>query len=167
MGREVKVVAYDPVWVTRFASIKETAVSALGPLAQRVEHVGSTSVPGLWAKPIVDIDVVIQDWSSLPDAIAMLGSIGYVHEGDRGIKEREAFKSPAGMPSHNLYVCSTDSSELKRHVAFRDYLRNHEDAVRQYGELKKKLAEEFRYDIDGYCEAKTDFIEQILVKAGV
>ena len=166
MGREVRVVAYDPAWATTFASIKETVTSALGPLAQRVEHVGSTSVPGLWAKPIVDIDVVIQSWASLPDTITALGSLGYVHQGDQGIKEREAFKSPAGAPSHNLYVCSADSRELKRHVTFRDYLRIHADAVSEYAELKKKLAEEFRHDIDGYCEAKTHFIEGILTKAG-
>ena len=166
MGGEVRVVAYDPAWVTTFASIHKVVTSALGPLAQRVEHVGSTSVPGLWAKPIVDIDVVIQSWASLPDTVTALGSLGYVHQGDQGIKEREAFKSPAGTPSHNLYVCSADSRELKRHVAFRDYLRSHSDAVSEYAELKKKLAVEFRNDIDGYCEAKTDFIESILAKAG-
>ena len=134
-----------------------------------IEHVGSTSVRGLAAKPIIDIDVVIGDASCLDAAIAALARIGYRHEGDLGIPGREAFKYAGKdhLQRHHLYVCPQDSAELKRHLAFRDYLRAHPEAVEAYGRIKEAGAALYPEDIDGYIAHKAPFIEGIYDEIGL
>ena len=167
-SKPIEVADYDPKWPVLFAEIaaRVRAVFTDGSLAC-VEHVGSTSVAGLPAKPIVDIDVVIPTRANLPDAITRLAALGYEHQGDMGIPSREAFRRPPESPRHNLYVCAQDSPELQRHLAFRDYLRAHPDAARQYGELKRELAARHVSDRDAYVDGKAEFIRDILQKAGV
>ncbi|KAK3190950.1 hypothetical protein K4F52_002898 [Lecanicillium sp. MT-2017a] len=138
---------YNKNWPETFRNIRDTVSEVLGNLAERVEHVGSTSVPGLAAKPIIDIDVVISSRQKLSEVIPALATLGYHHQGDLGISGREAFTTPKNVPRHNLYVCDRNSRELRRHVAFRDYLRQNEETVRKYGELKKTLAVQFSNDI--------------------
>ena len=101
----------------------------------------------------------------LPEVITRLGTLGYQHEGDLGIPGREAFTTPAATPNHHLYVCTADSRELARHLAFRDYLRTHPDEVRAYADLKWSLVAQFRLDRDAYTRGKTAFIEQALAAA--
>lgn len=167
MGEPVIVVEYDPHWPELFAELRDRLTAVLGDLALSVEHVGSTSVPGLSAKPTIDIDVVVADRSVVPDAIAALARLGYVHEGDLGVAGREAFRNPPGVPKHHhhLYVCPADSPQLKAHLVFRDHLRTHPDAMRQYGELKRALAERFGEDRAGYTEAKSEFIARVMTEA--
>ena len=143
--------------------IRDELASALGQLAMRIEHVGSTSVEGCSAKPIIDIDVVIKDHTVLGEVVSALGTIGYRHEGDLGIAGREAFKydGKEHLRKHHLYVCPEDSPELKRHIAFRDHLRTHPDAVREYSRIKEEGAKRYPYDIEGYIEYKSPFIERI------
>jgi len=162
---EVRVVEHDPDWDRLFRELSDRATAALGELALRVEHVGSTSVPGLAAKPVVDLDVVIPSQADLPEAIRRLRTLGYEHLGDLGIVSREAFRRSPGTPPHNLYVCAQDSEELARHVRFRDYLRANPAEAEHYAALKRKLAEQHRFDIDAYCDAKTGFIEAALLAA--
>lgn len=159
----VVVVNYEERWITDFLELKERICQSLGDLALKIEHVGSTSVPGLAAKPIIDIDVMISDTSLLPLVIEKLESIGYAYRGDLGIPDREAFsyEGEQKLPTHHLYVCSAASEELKRHIRFRDYLRTHEDAVLQYSRIKLDGAKLFPTDIDGYMEYKSEFIERI------
>ncbi len=166
-SKPIEVADYDPAWPLLFAGIAERVQFAFanGPLT-RIEHVGSTSVPGLPAKPIIDIDVVIPSRADLPDAIRRLATLGYEHQGNGGIPSREAFQPPAGTVYHHLYVCAEDSPELRRQLAFRDYLRAHPEAARQYGELKRVLAARHVTDIDGYVNGKTEFVQSILRKAG-
>ena len=150
-------------------SIKEEIQNALGKSALRIEHVGSTSVRGLSAKPVIDIDVVISNYSVFNDVVLKLHEIGYRHVGDLGVTGREAFKydGKEHLQKHHLYVCTEDSDELKRHIAFRDYLRSHPDAAREYGCIKKEGAKLYPYDIDGYIEYKSSFIERIYKKIGM
>ncbi|MBQ5342769.1 MAG: GrpB family protein, partial [Oscillospiraceae bacterium] len=113
--RNIKVVPYDSGWKKDFEDIRIELQNALGDLPLSIEHVGSTSVPGLSAKPIIDIDVVIENNDLLGDVIEALGKNGYIHEGDLGIEGREAFRCE-GKPhlrEHPLYVCPQDSPELK------------------------------------------------------
>ncbi len=131
-----------------------------------VEHVGSTAVPGLAAKPIIDMDVVVASSDKLPEAIERLASLGYVHRGNLGIDGREAFDSPRGLPAHHLYVCLRESAALANHLALRDFLRHDSVAVAEYGRIKRQLAERFPNDIDGYVAGKTDFILTVLRGAG-
>jgi GrpB-like predicted nucleotidyltransferase (UPF0157 family) len=157
---------YDPSWPTTFQTLRVSLESILGGLALGIEHVGSTSVPGLPAKPIIDLDVVVRGRSEAASAIERLTSAGYTHLGDLGVSGREAFESPEGSPEHHLYVCQMDSRELRRHIAFRDYLRLHPDVAEEYGKLKQSLARKFREDREAYTEAKTAFVEQTLKDAG-
>jgi GrpB-like predicted nucleotidyltransferase (UPF0157 family) len=119
-------------------------------------------VPGLAAKPIIDLDVVIGSPDDLPAVIAELRPLGYRPQGDLGVPGREAFNYPPGRPPHHLYVCALGHRELARHLAFRDFLRAHPDTARTYATLKRSLASRFRNDRDAYTEAKTTFIEQVL-----
>ena len=159
MAKRVVVVPYDEAWKQNFKEIESELAAALGPLAMRIEHVGSTSVPGLSAKPIIDIDVVIEDETVLPDVVEAMAKIGYRHEGNLGIPGREAFKYDAQEKSHllahHLYVCTKDASELKRHLSFRDYLLTHPEAVAEYSRTKEQGAALFPDDIDKYIEYKT------------
>lgn len=167
--KHVVVLPYDEQWKQDFLVIKNELTSALGELALRIEHVGSTSVEGLSAKPIIDIDVVIKDHSVFKEVVSALGAIGYRHEGDLGIAGREAFKydGKEHLRKHHLYVCPEDSAELKRHTAFRDHLRTHPDAVREYSRIKEEGAKLYPYDIDRYIEHKSPFIEKIYAELGV
>ena len=167
--KHVVVLPYDEQWKQDFLMIKKELASVLGQLAMRIEHVGSTSVEGLSAKPILDIDVVIKDYTVLEEVITALGAIGYRHEGDLGIAGREAFKYDGKdhLRKHHLYVCSEDSPELKRHIAFRDYLRTHPAAVREYSKIKVEGARKYPYDIDKYIEHKSPFIERIYKEIGI
>ncbi|MDP9868784.1 MULTISPECIES: GrpB family protein [Streptosporangium] len=106
MSTPIKIVPYDPCWLEMFAAIRDPIAHRLGSLAQRIEHVGSTAVPGLPAKPIIDIDVVINTRDDLPAVIKNLRLLGYHHEGNGNIPGREAFTSPADTPSHHLYAGS-------------------------------------------------------------
>ena len=167
--KHVVVLPYDEQWTQDFLMIREELASALGQLALRIEHVGSTSVEGLSAKPIIDIDVVIKDYSVFEEVVSALGTIGYRHEGDLGIAGREAFKYDGKdhLKKHHLYVCTEDSPELKRHISFRDYLRTHPDAVLEYSRIKEEGARLYPSDIDKYIEHKAPLIEKIYKEMGI
>lgn len=100
----VVIVDYDPLWPKQFETLRYRLANVLGGLALTIEHVGSTAVPGLAAKPILDIDVLLRSPDDLPSAIAALASIGYLHRGDLGIPGREAFRAPSNYLRHHLYV---------------------------------------------------------------
>jgi len=161
--KHVVVLPYDEAWKKDFEEIKAELMAVLDGLVLSVEHVGSTSVPGLAAKPIIDIDVVIEDTDCFEKVKTALETIGYQHEGDMGIPGREAFKydGKEHLRKHHLYVCAKDSDELKRHLSFRDYLRTHPDAVKEYGRIKEEGARLYPNDIDSYIEYKAPFIENI------
>ncbi len=162
----IEIVAYDPAWPDRFERLRSHVWPVLRECALSIEHVGSTAVPGLAAKPIIDMTVVVASRDDVPRAIAGLETLGYVHRGNLGIKGREAFEAPADLPAHHLYVCHADSLALRNHLAVRDYLRSHPDTARRYGTLKRELAETFHDDVDRYVAGKTEFIMGILREAG-
>ena len=173
--RQVEIVAYNPEWPRAFRDLSRVLSTVAGDLILRIEHVGSTSVHGLSAKPIIDVDVVIATREQLPEISERLAGIGYGHEGDQGVEGREAFRREGDdvprdgterkWPAHHLYVCAEGNPELIRHVAFRDYLRKTPGEARAYEQLKYQLAQRYRYDVDAYCEAKTNFVNSILEKA--
>jgi GrpB-like predicted nucleotidyltransferase (UPF0157 family) len=156
--RRIEVVDYDPRWPKTFERLRSRIWPALRDVALSVEHVGSTSVPGLPAKPIIDISIVVPERSDVQAGISRLATLGYVHRGDLGVEGREAFANPDGLPIHNLYLCPRDSVALANHLAIRTYLRTDPEAAREYGELKKQLAERFPHDIDGYIDGKTTML---------
>jgi GrpB-like predicted nucleotidyltransferase (UPF0157 family) len=165
MWKPVVVVDYDPAWVGVFEALREQVAGVLGETASAIEHVGSTAVRGLAAKPIVDIDVLLASEGMLPEAVARLARLSYVHQGDLGIPERETFLTPAGAPAHHLYVCPPHSREFQRHLAFRDYLRAHPTEAKAYGDLKKALAAQFRDDREAYMAGKDELVRELLARA--
>lgn len=156
-------------WKQDFLKIKADILTMLENLIIGIEHVGSTSVQGLSAKPIIDIDVVIKDETYLKVVISALEKMGYQHEGNLGIVGREAFKydGKEHLKKHHLYVCPQDSLELKRHIAFRDYLRAHPDAILEYSLIKEEGAKRYPDDIEGYIAYKAPFIEKIYAEIGI
>ena len=165
----VVVLPYDEAWRTEFDKIKAELEACLGDFAIAIEHVGSTSVAGMSAKPCIDIDVVIADRAVLDTVISKLSCIGYIHEGDLGISGREAFKysEKPHLMKHHLYVCAQDCAELKRHVAFRDFLLDNPDAVKKYSAIKETAAQLFPNDIDKYIEYKSPCIEELYGQCGL
>src|SRR5262249_15212291 len=152
------VVDYDRAWPELFEELARPVRRTLADLAVVVEHVGSTAVPGLSAKPIVDIDVVVQSDDEVAIAIERLRGLGYVYQGDKGIAGREAFLWPPDSVPHHLYVVVAGSRPLGDHIAFREYLRTHPRAAAEYASLKRTLAGRHGEDRLGYTEAKSDFV---------
>ncbi len=174
---KVIIKEYDPEWPRYFEKIKSVLEKHLADDIITIEHVGSTSVEGLPAKAVIDMDIVVEnDDDKMGNIIQKLEAIGYTHYGDFGIAGREVFKlsrdklfegsTLLNFPKHNLYACKKDNVGLKNHLALRDYLRGNPEAKTAYGNLKKELAEKHIGDIDGYTIGKTDFIANILLKCG-
>ena len=167
--KRVVVVPYDEAWKNAFEEIKNEIEAEIGDLILGIEHIGSTSVEGLSAKPCIDIDVIIKDYSVFDAVAKKLGTIGYIHEGDLGIQDREAFKysNKPHLMMHHLYVCPQDSKELHRHITFSDFLRHNPEAVRKYSLVKEKAAELFPCDINKYIEYKTPCIAELYAQCGL
>lgn len=167
--KKIIVLPYDKAWSSAFEDIKKEIENALGGLIIGVEHVGSTSVEGMSAKPCIDLDVIIKDYSVFGDVVQKLEAIGYIHEGNLGIKDREAFKysDKPHLMTHHLYVCPQYSEELRRHITFRDFLRTNPEAVRQYSQVKETAARLFPDDIDKYINYKSPCIEELYKKCGL
>lgn len=161
----VEVVAYDGRWPELFEGVRAAIAPAVAELGAVVEHVGSTSVVGLAAKPIIDVDVVVRTASDVASAIAVLEGLGYRHRGDQGVPRREAFEAPPGV-EHHLYVVVAGSGPHRDHVDLRDYLRARPERAAEYGRLKFEIAAEYLpYDRVGYTEAKGPWIARALQEA--
>jgi GrpB-like predicted nucleotidyltransferase (UPF0157 family) len=159
----MELTEYNPDWPNQFAELRERLSHCLGDVAVAIEHVGSTAVPGLLAKPVIDIDAVIPLHAKLITIIGRLAQLGYVHQGNLGIEDREVFKAPTVARRHHLYVCRRGSVALRNHLTLRDHLRRHSEDLTAYATLKKTLAAQCA-DVDEYTRRKTDFILSILSK---
>jgi GrpB-like predicted nucleotidyltransferase (UPF0157 family) len=159
-----------------FAALRCVYINSLDKLVERVEHVGSTAVPNLRAKPILDIDIVMPSYEVFPEIVAHLRNLGSAHNGDQGIREREAFQPldnlapytspPRKWMSHHLYVCPANGLELRRHLNFRDALRAQRDLRQEYEKRKLDFVERSGGDRAIYARIKEiecrDFIESVL-----
>jgi GrpB-like predicted nucleotidyltransferase (UPF0157 family) len=161
----IVVTEYDKEWPALFEQIARPVRNAVADLGAEVEHIGSTSVPGLAAKPVIDLDVVVRSAADVPIAIDRLRSLGYVYQGDKGIRGREAFLWSPGARRHHLYVVVAGNQPHADHIRFRDYLRRHPEVAREYAVLKQSLAKQHGSDQIGYTEAKTDFVVGVLRSA--
>jgi GrpB-like predicted nucleotidyltransferase (UPF0157 family) len=169
------LVPYDPTWPETFSQMCVVYAAALNGLIVAIEHVGSTAVPGLLAKPILDIDIVIPPCDALPEVATRLTELGYRHNGDQGIPEREVFKAndttaPYTEPrqvwiAHHLYVCPADSEELRRHVQFREALRRRPDLREEYTRLKEETALVARGDRKVYAHLKEGICRAFVERA--
>lgn len=166
MNKALAVVAYDASWPSQFQSIQNSVLPLIAELIIGFEHVGSTSIEGLAAKPVIDIDAIYRNKSFLPEIIRRLETLGYIYEGNKGIPGREAFKAPPGI-RHHLYVCEEGCLALRNHLAIRDYLKAHPAEREAYAQLKFELAPMYEKSPAEYGEAKTEFLTGILAKCGI
>jgi GrpB-like predicted nucleotidyltransferase (UPF0157 family) len=167
------IAKYTSEWVEYFDDLKSEIKNGLRGLDCRIEHVGSTSIPNLDSKPIIDIDIVYEGESEFENINAGLLRLGYRHHGNQGIEKREVFKRNPHAPNavldaipHHLYVCPIDSAALERHLLMRDFLRKHEWAKAEYQRLKYALAEQAGQDRKIYAALKelhvNAFIDEIV-----
>jgi GrpB-like predicted nucleotidyltransferase (UPF0157 family) len=167
---KLEVVPYDPRWPAAFAAEALRIRHALGPLAVRIDHHGSTAVPGLAAKPIIDIQVSAAALQPLAAYAEPLRAIGYLHTPDPDDSFCPFFHRPSRWPhTHHIHVVQAGGAEERRTLAFRDYLRAHDGAARDYQRLKQDLLRQLapvdRESREAYARAKTDFIERIIALA--
>ena len=161
----VEVVAYRDEWPARFDEVARDLRRALADVASaRVEHVGSTSVPGLAAKPVLDIDVIV-DAVDMELAVAALERVGYRHRGDLGVTGREAFTPPGDGPPRNVYVCRDGTVNVRNHLAVRDVLRRRDDLRDEYAAVKIELAADPTMDIDTYIARKSQVLQKVLAES--
>lgn len=162
----ITVEPYNPEWPHQFAQIEHDLKDSLAEVEYvSIEHVGSTSVPGLAAKPILDIDIIATKEQLEPVVSALQKNGGYLYMGELGISDRHAFRSPLQSPTRNLYVCIQDSAALRNHVAVRDLLRRDEDLRKAYGDLKLSLGQA-NIEIHEYMARKSDVVSRLLELSG-
>ena len=159
----VEVVTYDPLWPTLFETDRELILSAIGDVILNIEHVGSTAVHGLAAKPVVDIMVGVRSLELSDGSISAMAAIGYEFMGDGNVAGRLYFRKGAPR-SHQVHMTILSSDFWNDHILFRDLLRAHPGTARKYGHLKRTLAKTFRNDRIAYTDAKSEFIQSTLAK---
>ena len=162
MPQHVIVSEYDPAWPDMYQQEKEQIVRILGENCLAVYHIGSTSVPGLAAKPVIDIMAAVRSLEKVEEAADRFSGIGYESCGEFGIPGRRYLRKGGDERTHQIHIFQgEDWGNLGRHLAFRDYLRAHERERQAYGDLKKELARRFPYDIEGYCDGKDAFVRNL------
>ena len=158
----VEIVPYDEFWPQTFLDITNTLHQILGTSIIAIDHIGSTAVPGLAAKPMIDVDVTLTNLCDVPSASAALIASGYEARGNRHDDEVWAFVKRSCAPQQRIYLCPPENRTHARRMVFRDHLRLHAESAAAYATLKQGLARKFPYDGDAYTAAKTDFIDRIV-----
>ena len=159
MPQHIIVSEYDPAWPLKYETEKEKIEAILEHNCIALYHIGSTSVPGLAAKPIIDIMAAVRSLEQADAAAEKFSRIGYEYLGEFGIPGRRYLRKGGDERTHQIHIFQADDRKnIERHLAFRDYLRTHEEECREYAALKKELARRFPYDIDGYCDGKEEFV---------
>jgi GrpB-like predicted nucleotidyltransferase (UPF0157 family) len=162
----IRIVPYCPAWPALADAELRRLAEGLGPVASRLEHVGSTAVPGLVAKPIIDLQLSVEDSASLPAFVEPLERLGYLFAADPASPRLHFFGRPATRPrTHHLHVCSAGSSDELRHLAVRDYLRAHPGEVARYGELKQRVSARHPGDRVAYMQGKDSYVAELEARA--
>ncbi len=164
---EVVIAEYDPQWPEQYAKEAERIGLALGETLVTIEHVGSTAIPGLAAKPVLDILVGVTTLAAGLEAVPALEALGYDCRGENGIPGRLYFRKGAVQyrRTHHLHMFEVGHEQWAPMLAFRDYLRSHPEAARQYEDLKRQLAAQFYDNRKAYTDGKADFVNTVLEKA--
>ncbi len=163
----VTVTDYNPVWPEQFQKLCFHLTPLFHTFGGELEHIGSTSVPGLTAKPVIDADYILPSPSLWPKVKKELETLGFFHRGDGGLPGREMFTESLKLDfRHNFYVCRANSPHLENHRKLRDFLRTHPTEAAEYGELKQKLARSYPDQVDSYCAGKSELLARFLTRAG-
>ena len=162
----IHLVAYDPTWPSKFEAEQRLIEETLGPwIFGGLHHVGSTAIPGLAAKPIIDIMVGVRNLEEATPCLDLLAKLQYCYYPYKAAQMHWFCKPSPHRRTHHLYLMVPTHPQWQARLAFRDYLRSHADALAEYQSLKMRLAEKFREDREGYTEAKTRFVQSIVAKA--
>ncbi len=157
----VRVCPYTPQWSQIFSEEQSRLQACIGDSVLDIQHVGSTSIPGMAAKPILDIAVAVADFEEAARCVPPLEQLGYLYRGENGIPRRHYFVK--GDPViHHLHMVEIQSEQWASMIGFRDHLRHHPDVVQAYAALKQQLVEQFPTDRKAYQEGKEEFIQQVL-----
>ena len=162
MSQHITVVNYDPEWPSKYVQERDYITEILKDNCISVYHIGSTSVPGLAAKPIIDIMVGVRSLERVDTVAEKFSDIGYEYLGEFGIAGRRYLRKGGDERTHQIHIFQADDwNNIGRHLAFRDYMRTHEKERNQYAKIKKDLAQKFPYDIEGYCDGKENFVREM------
>lgn len=166
MGRQVQVVAHDPTWQERFREEANQLYATLGQEVIAIHHIGSTSIPNIYAKPIIDILIEVQDIDRIDDYNPLMRQMGYLPKGENGLKGRRYFiKGDEEHRTHHVHIYERGHPDIERHLNFRDYLQVHPEDAYRYSMLKEELACRFPTDIDAYQSGKAELIKELERKA--
>jgi GrpB-like predicted nucleotidyltransferase (UPF0157 family) len=167
--QRVFVVPHDPRWAEEFDRESLVVAEAMGDVLQVIHHIGSTAIPGICAKPIIDMLAVVGDLSVLDERTARMAARGYEALGEFGLAGRRYFRKDdrEGNRTHQVHAFQAGSPQIERHLAFRDFMRAHRDCALQYEALKCRLAELHPADISSYTDGKDEFIREMDVRAAV
>lgn len=160
---KVEVVPHNPQWREAFAAEATQVAAALDDIVVAIHHIGSTAIPDIYAKPVVDLLVEVRDVTEVDGRSSAMESLGYEVMGEYGIAGRRYFRkdNPQGTRTHNLHAFAAGAAEVERHLAFRDYMIAHPADAQRYSELKRRLAEEHPQSMDGYMDGKDGFIKEM------
>ena len=161
----VEIVAYDPAWPVWFTELGRELRAGLGEAALRIDHIGSTAVPGLAAKPIIDIQVSVADFEPLDAYRQPLERLGYVYRADNPERTKRYFREPPGRRRTHVHVRRAGSFSEQWALLFRDYLRAHPEVAAEYAAEKRRLALRFREDRHAYSDAKGPCVWEVIRKA--
>ncbi|NET37098.1 MAG: GrpB family protein [Cyanothece sp. SIO1E1] len=161
--RKVEVVPHNPQWQNAFKVESKLIAKALGQNIAAIHHIGSTAIPNIYAKPIIDLLVEVQAIARLDEHTSVMELLGYEVMGAYGIPGRRYFRkhNPAGIRTHHVHTFIVGSAQLERHLMFRDYMIAHPDVAQQYSQLKRQLAQAHPQDIEAYMDGKDGFIKAI------
>lgn len=166
MAQHIIVTDYNPIWAEMFESEAENIRQILGDNCVTIHHIGSTAVPDLTAKPIIDIMPIVKSLDAVDQVAAEFEEIGYEYLGEFGISGRRYLRKGGDERTHQIHIfLDGDTKNIDRHIAFRDYMRTHDKERNEYASLKVRLAQQFPYDIDGYCDGKEAFVKTVEEKA--
>ncbi|HIY63369.1 MAG TPA: GrpB family protein [Candidatus Mediterraneibacter stercoripullorum] len=166
MTQHITVLNYDPEWPLKYMRERDKITEILKDNCISIYHIGSTSVPGLAAKPIIDIMVAVRSLERVDMAAEKFADIGYEYLGEFGIAGRRYLRKGGDERTHQIHIFQADDwNNIGRHLAFRDYMRTHEKERDEYAKIKKDLAQKFPYDIDGYCKGKENFVREMEERA--
>ena len=165
MRTAVELVPCDPRWPGDFERIREKLERLLAPYVVTIEHIGSTSIPGIVAKPLIDIDIILRSSADVPAATRILLEQNYEPHGNRYDDDVWAFMRRDGRPPERIYLCPPNNRTHERRVIFRDYIRAHPAEAAAYAALKLELAGMHRHDGDRYTAEKRHFVDAVIEKA--
>ena len=166
MPQHITVLNYDPEWPLKYERERKAIAEILDGNGISIYHIGSTSVPGLVAKPIIDMMAVVRSLEKVDDARGKFSELGYEYLGEFGIAGRRYFRKGGDERTHQIHIFQADDwNNIERHLAFRDYMRTHEKERTEYAKIKTALAQRFPYDIDGYCDGKDAFVREMEKRA--